>query len=58
MSLFPVLPTMKKSAKKVSNVSLGTQIPDWLFDFFKSESAKYEFSIQSGSLSSTTQQTM
>ncbi|KAL6721664.1 hypothetical protein ACLMJK_000768 [Lecanora helva] len=48
MALFPLLPTMSESAEKVSSNSPYTQLSDWLFDYFKGQSARYELKIQLG----------
>ena len=48
MALFPILLSMTQNDEKVYSDSPYTQLSDWLFDYFKGSSAKYEFKIQLG----------
>ena len=48
MALFPMLLSMKEKEVKVSLNSPYTQLSDWLFDYFKGATARYEFKIQLG----------
>lgn len=52
MAMFPVLDSMtEKVSEKVPSNAPFTQISDWLFDYFSTSPAKYDFKIQLGTSS-------